>query len=346
MPTLDEVLGKNGQKTPLASALAAGVQTISLDATIRFRRYLRLVLPADGYLFWVRADLLSDSAKHNAAWLNGVAMNQPEEVLALAPYSDLRGSLHYTTTANQGEAATSTVNRVVFTAIDAANDLNAIRPGELLIGEFQGLRFAFSERRSFYDQARLNHYVGDAVYPDMESQLIDDPSTFDASSVVVSNSLPIWLSMNDVAATAVLPFGNAIPLFPSYLVPDDVRPPFGAVHVVPDSTEAIGNAPLLGPTLSHAQLSKERVRVTLWGQRNYSALDFLDFVGQFSLAYDTIGLMNSPVPRDEKRTQSELSTIAMKKVIEFEVSYYQATARAIARQAIKSAIPTYVENPF
>ena len=51
--------------------------------------------------------------------------------------------------------------------------------------------------------------------------------------------------------------------------------------------------------------------------------------------------MNTPVVADEKRTQSELNTIAMKKSIEFEVNYNQATNRDIARQFIQSCVPTF-----
>ena len=44
-----------------------------------------------------------------------------------------------------------------------------------------------------------------------------------------------------------------------------------------------------------------------------------------------------PVIRDHKRTQAEIMAIALKKSIEFDVSYYQQTADAIARQLITSA---------
>jgi hypothetical protein len=83
------------------------------------------------------------------------------------------------------------------------------------------------------------------------------------------------------------------------------------------------------------------VRITLYGTRNFSALDFVDCVNQYSLDTDLIGIMNLPTVRDEKRTQSELSTIAMKKSVEFVVSYYQQRANDVARQIILSAIPSF-----
>ena len=83
----------------------------------------------------------------------------------------------------------------------------------------------------------------------------------------------------------------------------------------------------------------------MYGLGNNQAMDFQDYVFQYSLNTDVIGVMNMPVIRDEKRTQSELSVIAMKKSIEIEVSYYQARVNTIARQFIKSAIPTYMVAP-
>ncbi len=76
--------------------------------------------------------------------------------------------------------------------------------------------------------------------------------------------------------------------------------------------------------------------------RNDDALDFLDCVLQRSLDYDEFGIMNMPVVRDEKRTQSELNAIAQKKTIQFEISYNQNRMNSIARELILSAIPTFV----
>ena len=49
------------------------------------------------------------------------------------------------------------------------------------------------------------------------------------------------------------------------------------------------------------------------------------------------GIMNSPVPKDAKRGQIEINTIAQKKVIVFEVNYYQTRVNSLAQQLIKSA---------
>ena len=52
-------------------------------------------------------------------------------------------------------------------------------------------------------------------------------------------------------------------------------------------------------------------------------------------------MMSQPVVRDDKRTQAELGTIAMKKVVDFEISYYQERINDVARQMILSAIPAF-----
>jgi len=67
------------------------------------------------------------------------------------------------------------------------------------------------------------------------------------------------------------------------------------------------------------------------------ALDFYDLVVRYSFDQDEIGIMSSGVVRDEKRTQPELGILAMKKTIEYRVSYYQSRANSVANQLIEKA---------
>lgn len=336
MPSVEEALNFRG---PMAADLSEGVKAISENQEITFTLYRRVVLPLDGYVFWVKADLLGSTAMYNTLGMNqDTALNQGQKVSAPAKTISVQGSLHYATDTRQEEAESYGANRVVFTALNPVNDLNQLGPDELYIGEFQGIRFAFSTRSSYYDQAKLQHYIGFAVYADMATQVIDNVAQLDTRSVIVSNSLPIWLSLNNYAP--FYGFANPVTLYPSFLVPGNLVPPYGAVHIGPD-TEALSAAPRLDRKLSHSQLVQERVKITLWGLRNFNAMDFVDCVNQFSLDHDTLGIMNTPTIRDEKRTQTELNTIAQKKSVEYQVNYYQSTARNIARQLIASAIPTF-----
>jgi len=88
---------------------------------------------------------------------------------------------------------------------------------------------------------------------------------------------------------------------------------------------------------SHYQLVKETVKISIFGTRNFNALEFQDYVFQYSLDTDNIGILNMPVIQDEKVTQSEFGILAQKKVITFEISYYQTNVRNIARQLIEHA---------
>lgn len=338
MPSIGEALGDQSQ---LANALKAGVETLSQNQTITFTKYVKCVLPIDGFVFWVRADLLSPSALLNASALNASVLNAGSVIVTPAPTLVVKGSLHYATDTRQEETETYGRNRVIFTAESEVQDLNQIGPAVLYIATFDGIRFAFSARQLFYRQAGLYHYVGDAVYSDMDSQIIDDPRDLDTKNAVVSNSLPLWLALNgyapDYPAYPIPP----VRLYPSFLLPTNLPPPYGAVHIVPDGTQAIQGAPTFSRTLSHAQLVVDKVRITFYGLRNSAVLDFIDAVSQYSLDTDYFGIMNMPVPRDEKRPQSELNAISMKKTVEFDINYYQRRANTIARQLILEAIPSF-----
>lgn len=331
-----------GAKTPMGSDLAEGVETLDLEQEITFTRYVRLVLPLDGFVFWVRANLVTLSALLNHALCNRVAFNQaPRTINPETPTLNAKGSLHYATDVRQEAGETYAANRIVFTSEQPINDLSAIAPGTLWIGSFQGKRFAFSSRSSFYRQSDLFHYVGFAVYPDMMTQIIDDPAGFDTRGLVVSNSLPAWLALNSYFPPYGFP-NPGLTFYPSYLVPENLEPPFVAVDIFAENTRALASAPTIDKTTgSHHQLSADIVKLTLWGTRNDTALDLLDCINQYSTDVRVIGVMNMPVPRDEKRTQSELNTIAMKKSIEIEVSYLQHCMRDLAVQYIKSAIVNF-----
>jgi hypothetical protein len=132
-----------------------------------------------------------------------------------------------------------------------------------------------------------------------------------------------------------------LPVYPSFLVPDNIRPPYASIDIAPANTRALQPVPVIDRTGSHWQLAQDTVTVTLYGLRNYSGVDYLDYVLAYMAASDDMGLMSGPIIRDEKRPQTEISAIAQKKSIEFTVSYYQQRARELARQLILEAIPTF-----
>jgi hypothetical protein len=215
MPSIEESLGT---QSPLNAALKAGLESLDQQQIVTFTKYVKLVLPLDGYVFWVKADLLSASAVFNVARLNAAPYNAAPRVVAPAAMIEAKGSLHVASDSRQEETETYAVNRVIFTSEQPVQAFTEIGPTVLYIAEHEGIRFAFSARRSFYRQADLYHYVGNAVYSDMATQIVDKLDGFDTSNVIVSNSLPLWLALNGYGPPYAQ-FGNSILLYPSFLLP-------------------------------------------------------------------------------------------------------------------------------
>lgn len=315
-------------KSQLASGLAEGASTLSGNESVTFTLYVKLVLPLDGYVYWVNAALVSDSAIYNALTYGFGEYNNDGFVLPARQVTH-NGSFHFNTDLQQLEDRTTAFNHILFTSLDGIQDFNLVNPNLIYVASYQDIRFAFSRRENFYKQADLYHYRGDAVYSIMETQLVDSMTGFDTTSVVVSNSLPIWLSLNQY-----------FPVYPSFLVGQNLAPPYASIDIDPRQTTALQQFPLLDSNSNPNQLVHDTVRITIYGTRNQEALNFLNYVFQYSVNTDNIGLMNMPVIQDDKVTQPELGVIAMKKTVTFEVSYYQSTVNNIARQLIESAFIT------
>lgn len=322
---LESMAGTNG----FAGVLSESVATISGNQTITFRRYVRLILPVDGSAFWVRSDLLTPSALLNAFGFNTVDFNQGATVAAIAQSISIKGSLHYTVDNSQNETEGFAVNNMIFTSKVEIELLDSIDPQSLWIGEYNGLRFAFSHLTMRYKQSEIFHYTGFAVYPSMATQVVDDPLALDVDNVIVSNSLPVWLSLSKFC-----------PMYPSYLVDQNIMPPYCAVHIDPENTSALQSAPYSDRSGSSWQLTQDKVRLTFYGLRNFSAQDFMAYVSDYTLSHGDMGVMNIPIVKDAKRTQAELNTLAQKKYIDYEVSYHQTRMRELSRQLILSAFIT------
>lgn len=309
-----------------AAANLAGLRSISENQFVAFTLYVRWVLPLDGYVFW----------------------------LSTGKTLPVRGSLHVTADKRQLEDETIAVNRVVLTTGERVQPFNEIAPDQMWVGEAAGVRFAFSRSGPRYQAAGIFHYNGDAVYPALANMLVPVGNEYPKTTVISSNSLPLWLTLKTYSPLWLVPPNPGITLYPSYLVPDNLAPPYGVVHIPEEGTRQLQATPLLGPTrptgwaaqgtvngttpdATYWQLVADRVRVTLYGMTNQQAADFVNVVYQYSYYTDLMGIMSASPIRDAKRTQSELGIVAMKKMIEFEVSYYQTRVDEIARQFIQSA---------
>lgn len=308
----------------LAAALAAGVDDISSDQTVQFQQYTKSVIPTDGYVFWV----------------------------ASGTVQSFSGSLHVLSERRQEEDQTLAANQFVFTAEEEVSQLNAIAPDSMWVGTWltddATLQVAFSSNGMNYRQAGLFHYRGFAVYPALASQLINSAADLPVGPIV-SNSLPIWLGL-PLQSTVYAPFGIA-PVYPSFLVPDNIVPPYITAHIDPSTTIAQQAFPLFDwsaranpngdPSplyeLPSYQLMRETVRLTLYGFTNQQAIQFFAALMDYSVNTDEFGFGSSPAIVDDKRTQVEIAALAMKKTFAIQVSYNSGTSDAIARRLILEA---------
>jgi len=314
MATVSESLGNHSQ---LKSTLEQGLLSISESATVTFTKYVKRILPLDGYVFWLAGETIT-----------------------------VQGSLHYSSSREMREDETISINRVVFTTTSPITPFNYVNQQLIWVATVNDIRFSFSNRGMFYEQAGLFHYSGDAVYPALASQLVSNLYDLSPDKLIVSNSLPAWLALQTYTPAWLTIPNPGIQLYPSFLVPTNIVPPYGTVHIEPSRTDAIQAAPLLTINATHYQLASDHVRITLYGVTNNTALDFVDTVNQYTLNTDVIGIMNMPIMRDEKRVQTEIQSIAMKKTIEYDVSYYQTRINDVARQLIEEAFVQYTVAPY
>ena len=302
----------------LRAALNAGINSLSNTQQITFQAYRKNTIPVDGYVFWV-------------------AFGDPQQ---------FTGSLHQITERFQDEDQTISINKIIFTSEAEITAFNQINTQTLMVGSWVAdgvtLQVVFNDQAALYKQAGVYHYSGDTVYPALASQLIQSLADLPIPPIV-SNSLPIWLAQNSFA-----------PVYPSFLVPSNIEPPYISCHIPPEETEPLGQFPQyqwpqnpLGVgtdpliQMSSSQLMRDTVKLTLYGFTNQMAIQYLSSLFDYSLATDEVGFCNSPVIRDDKRIQSEISALAMKKTIMIQASYYQATADAVARRLILTATMNY-----
>ncbi|WP_191938365.1 hypothetical protein IFU37_014750 [Pantoea agglomerans] len=307
MPRLDEFAENTGSQ--LSSVLQSAVETISSSQQITFRLYVRKVLPLDGFVYWVNAAILTE----------------PEQAkVGLSLTRVISGSLHRQVVSEQSESATGAINNIIFTPLEQADNLNTVDPDAVYFGEYDGTQFAFSRMESRYTQAGIYHYRGTAILPTMRTQIIEKAEDI-SDEQILSNSIPIWLSLNQFAT-----------VYPSFLSPSNLRPPYIVADV--RATSPLQSAPHYDVRCQHVA---DQVRLTLYGLTNAQALQFVDYVISTALEDEEFGITNVPVVIDGKRSQVEMGVLARQKFVDFDINYYQATALDVAHQLIKKAIINY-----
>lgn len=316
MPSAAEAASGGSQ---LQAALDAGLDQLSADQVVSFVQYEKFSLWPDSSVFWI-ASGVTQSAK---------------------------GSLHFATDRFQNEDETLGSNEFIFSSEQEITAFNTVSPTTLFIGSWpfgdgQALQIVFSRRGRFYEESGVWHYSGIAVYPAMQSQILASAADI-PTGPIVSNSLPIWLAQNSMA-----------PVYPSFLVPDNIVPPYIVAHIEPSQTQALGAFPVIGPwpgvtvpdsggsplhDLPSSQLMRDEVMLTLYGFNNQMALQFLNALIEGSKDGSIpFGFADSPVIHDGKRIQTEIAALAQKKTIVISANYLQGAADVVARRLLLSAI--------
>jgi len=339
----------------MQAALDSGLEQLSNDEIVSFGQYTRVALSPDSSVFWVA---------------NGQTLTA-------------KGSLHIAMDRHQDEDQTLGATQAIFTSEVLVSEFATMAPNTMWIGTWVladvTLQIAFAARGRFYKQADLYHYSGYCVFPAMQSQIIADASDL-PTGPIVSNSLPIWLSQTTFGTTTV-------PVYPSFLVPDNIVPPYVVAHVEPAGTEALGSFPVydwsqaviqpgagsirlttatgslfimsesgnplmiegVSPfyNLPAEQLCRDEVDLILYGfTASLAAQYYANLISYSNTGPDqvpTFGFANSPVVRDEKRTQTEIAALAMKKSLHISANYYQSSANAIAyRLLLQAGITTSI----
>ncbi len=323
-----------GRGTQMNAMLNTGLKVLSNNQQITLTLYNRVVLPLDGFLFWVKADIMSASALLGLMPIDNVDMGQGTSVTVAAPTLTVNGSLHFDEDVEMEEGYTSVRSRVQLTTSTQVIDLTALGPNQMYVGETPyGQKYAFVNQDRFYEAAGLFHYVGHTIHPEIESQIIDDPSQL-VTLPVVNNSLPFWLQL----AT------TGLPIYPSYLSLPNSAPAYITVHVESSDTEALQHMPITTSDGSQYQLCSDEVRLTFYGVRAAAAFEFLRRVEQYTLSTENMGLMNSPVIQDDKEPQRDFRVLAMKKTAKVKVNYYQSVANAVALKFIEEVFYDFTES--
>lgn len=307
MPRLDEFAENTGSQ--LSSVLHSAVETISSSQQITFRLYVRKVLPLDGFVYWINATILTDAE---------------QDKVGLPVTRIVSGSLHRQVVSEQSESVSGATNNIIFTPLEQADELNTVNPDAVYFGEYDGAQFAFSRMEARYTQAGIYHYRGTAIKPTMRTQIIECAEEI-SDEQILSNSIPIWLSLNQFAT-----------VYPSFLSPSNLRPPYIVADV--RTTTPLQLAPHYDTRSQHVT---DQVRLTMYGLTNAQALQFVDYVVNMALEDEDFGITNVPVVIDGKRHQVEMGALARQKLVDFDINYYQSTAIDAAHQLIKEAIINY-----
>lgn len=300
---------------------------IPYNEPVTFRRYIRLVLPVDGFIFWIRQSLINLQSPA----LNGMALNELPDLTALDDSLTVTGSLWYAANNQQENTQIHTVNNVFFTSSKKLDDFQDLGESQIWIGEIDGVRFSFNRAGNFFQKAGVWSYQGDSINPIMASQIIDNLADL-KDEKIVNDSLPLFLSNN---------FGYRV--YPAFRGSQNLKPPFISIDVM--ETKPLQQRQSEEST-ERRQWCLDTVKATCYGLSNNAVLDYMNSMIELGLTAVDFGISNSLTAKKIDIPQSELNITANAKEVTFEVNYYQTRAHNIAQKLIESALCSVSINPI
>ena len=287
-------------------AIENGLKLLSENQQVTFARYVRHVLPLDGFVFWVKASEID---------------------LEVAPFTlSLTGSFHHSTNVDMLEDETAAQNQCVFTTQYEIAELNAVENNTLWIGNYDGVQFSFNSCGKFFQNGGVGtwHYRGLAVLPAFKEQFIDDITTFDDRQAADTSSLSFWLTTP-----------TSVSLYPAFLVPQNLTPAYAAIAIDNPRTVSGGDYedPLNGSFYRHV---RDTVRITMYGLRHAEAQQLIRDFRLHSESTGIAGIANAPLIKDERRTQTEINALALKKTMLIECDYWQSDIKDLATRLLLS----------
>lgn len=269
------------QGSPLSAAQSSGLHDIDSGQTITFKKYRRTVLPLDGYIFWV----------------------------ATGDSQSVEGSLHINTQSLQDVSENYDLGLVKFTCTTEIASFYDRDRTFIWVGDLGNARFVIGSHSFQYEQAGLYHYEGRTLTPVFAAQFIDDISAINVEELIVSNSLPFFMSLPYDTSPALdwCPWPENVPVFPSYCVPENQSPPYVAIHNDPETIKETSLSMVNSYTGSDSQIIKETVSLSLYGLTNLQAANIRNYILHWALLHpEKFGVVNNPFIRDENRLCQKL----------------------------------------
>lgn len=294
-----------------SSPSETGTGESDYKSLVTFKEYKRKILPLDGFIFW----------------------------LATGIEKTVSGSVSYLTKKLQKEGESYEQSRVLFTTNEEVKPFHATSD-TTWVGAFNDLRFVLGLCTYEHKETELYHYIGKSLSPAFARQFVDNADDINDQEPIVSNSLPIFLSLPSEGNPYLdrYPWPENVPVFPSFLVPDNQPPPYVTVHNDAESIKGIGMSAINITDSSGTQITSERVRLSLYGLSNTQAGNIREYIIRWALIHPwMMGVMNNPVISDARETSPNITTLAQKKTIDFDVMYQQNALRNSAVQLIRQA---------